>query len=256
MYLGIDHLVLAVPDPDVAAAGFEQALGLAATGGGRHERSGTRNRLIFLGDSYLEFIGLEDPALAGAHPIGAAVCAALDVGTPGLVAIALATPDVQAAVAGLLATGSPIGVVVPGERTRPDGQVVRWQVAFPPRLGPAEPPFLIEHELAGPEWGDEARAARAAQVHPFGGRARLVGLELAMEDPGAVAAAWKAAAGLAFGPGPGPDPRDREARVGEQAIRLVPPTPGDPPARIGILGVDGGREHVLVERFGCRFVRV
>jgi hypothetical protein len=95
-----------------------------------------------------------------------------------------------------------------------------------------------------------------AQVHPFGGRARLVGLELAVADPAPVAAGWERVVGLAFAPGPGPDPLDREARVGEQAIRLVPPTPGDPPARIGILGVDGGHEHVLVERFGCRFVRV
>lgn len=255
MYLGIDHLVLAVPDPDVAAAGLEQALGLAATGGGRHDRSGTRNRLVFLGDSYLELIGVEDPALA-VGPIGAAVVGALEAGAPGLVTVALATQDLGAVVERLRRAGSPISDAVPGDRVRPDGQVVRWLVAFPPRLGPAEPPFLIEHELAGPEWGDEARAARAVQLHPFGGRARLVGLELAVADPVAVAVAWGVAAGVAFGPGPGPDPLDREARVGEQSIRLVPPTPGDPPARIGILGVDGGREHVLVERFGCRFVRV
>ena len=256
MYLGIDHLVLAVPDPDVAALGLEQALGLAATGSGRHPRLGTRNRLIFLGDSYLELIGLEEPARAAGHPLGAAVCAALEAGVPGLVSLALAAPDLRGTVGRLRRAGSPIGEPVAGERARPDGRVVRWLAAFPPRLGPAEPPFLIEHELAGPEWGDDARASRAAQVHPFGGRARLVGLELAVPDPAALAAAWDLAVGVAFVPGPGPDPLDREARVGEQAIRLVPPTAGDPSARIGILGVDGGREHVLVERFGCRFVRV
>ena len=60
MLLGIDHLVIAVPDPDAAAADLEAALGLAATGGGRHERAGTFNRLIFLGDAYLELIGVWD----------------------------------------------------------------------------------------------------------------------------------------------------------------------------------------------------
>jgi len=64
MLLGIDHLVIAVPDPDAAAADLEAALGIAATGGGRHAQAGTFNRLIFLGDTYLELIGIWDRALA------------------------------------------------------------------------------------------------------------------------------------------------------------------------------------------------
>jgi hypothetical protein len=36
MFLGIDHLVIAVADPDDAAAQLEADLGLEATGGGRH----------------------------------------------------------------------------------------------------------------------------------------------------------------------------------------------------------------------------
>ncbi len=49
--LGIDHLVIAVADPDAAATGLEQPLGLAFTGGGRHVTAGTWNRLAFLGVS-------------------------------------------------------------------------------------------------------------------------------------------------------------------------------------------------------------
>jgi hypothetical protein len=37
MLLGIDHLVIAVRDPDAAASTLEQDLGIAFTGGGRHE---------------------------------------------------------------------------------------------------------------------------------------------------------------------------------------------------------------------------
>lgn len=151
MYLGLDHLVIAVPDPDDAAAEREDALGLAATGGGRHHAFGTST---------------------------------------------------------------------------------------------------------GPESGDEARAARAAQVHPFGGGARLVSLELAAADPAAVARAYRATVDLACLPGPGQEARDWEVRVGEQDVRLVPSTPGDPPARIGILGLGVPGGHVLVDLFGCRFVRV
>ena len=63
MRLGIDHLVIAVPDPDASAAVLAAALGVAVTGGGRHELGGTHNRLAFLGDTYLELIGVFDREL-------------------------------------------------------------------------------------------------------------------------------------------------------------------------------------------------
>jgi hypothetical protein len=278
--LGIDHLVIAVDDPDGAAAALEGALGLAATGGGRHERAGTHNRLVFLGDAYLELIGVRDRAQAAAHPIGLAVLRALDAGTPGLVTYALATDGARREAAALRAAGSPISEAVAGSRVRPDGTAVAWQCAFPPRLGPNEAPFLIEHELEGPEWGDAARRARAAFVHPFGGSARLVGLELAVADPAATSEAYARVVGVAVPPGPGPVPDERETRVGEHRIRLVPAAavagraagaggraplavPGVPPARpaaavpaarVGIAGTAGG--HVLADLVGVRFARL
>ena len=274
MLLGIDHLVIAVPEPDAAAADLEAALGLAATGGGRHERAGTFNRLIFLGDTYLELIGVWDRALASAHPIGAAALAALDAGTPGLVTWAIATDDAQREVAALRAAGSTIGNAVPGERVRPDGGVVRWHVATAEPLAADRPPFLIEHELAGPEWGDAARRARAAFIHPFGGQARVVGLELAVAHPSEVAADLARTVGVAFSPAPGAQPGDQEARVGDHSIRLVASGPrewseagpglgresvpsrirGGPTARVGLLATAG--ERLLVDLCGVRFARL
>jgi len=257
MLLGIDHLVIAVDDPDAAAAALEEALGLAATGGGRHD-SGTHNRLVFLGDAYLELIGAWDRGLALAHPIGAAVVRALDAGAPGLVTFALATDGARREAAGLRAAGSPISEAIPGTRTRPDGAVVAWHCAFPPVLGPGDPPFLIEHELAGPEWGDEARHARAWSVHPFGGTARLVGLELAVTNPAAAAESWGRTVGVVLPPGAGAVPGEREGRVGDHAVRLVPAsaaaTDAVPPARIGISGTAG--PHALVDLFGVRIARL
>lgn len=257
MILGIDHLVIAVPDPDGAAAQLEAELGLAATGGGRHD-TGTHNRLVFLGDAYLELIGAWDRTLAVAHPIGAAVVRALDAGTPGLVTYALGTDGARREVVNLRAAGSPISDVLPGSRARRDGVVVTWQCAFPPALGPADPPFLIEHEMAGPEWGVEARAARASFVHPFGGTARLVGLELAVADPAVVAGRIERTVGVAISPGPGAVPGEREGAVGEHRLRLVPASaggvPGIPSARVGIAGTTG--PHALVELYGVRFARL
>ena len=73
----IDHLVIAVADPDAAARELEAELGIAATGGGEHPGVGTYNRLVFLGDAYLELIGVGDEAAATRWPVGAAALRAL-----------------------------------------------------------------------------------------------------------------------------------------------------------------------------------
>ena len=64
MLLGIDHLVIACADPDAAVAELEREVGLQPGGGGRHEALGTFNRLVWLGDTYLELIGVFDRAMA------------------------------------------------------------------------------------------------------------------------------------------------------------------------------------------------
>ncbi len=279
MLLGIDHLVIAVDDPDAAAAELEAELGLAATAGGRHD-AGTHNRIVFLGDAYLELIGAWDRDLALAHPIGAAVVRALDAGAPGLVTYAIATDGARREVMSLRAAGSPISEVIGGSRLRPDGEAVAWQCAFPPLLGPAEPPFLIEHELSGAEWGEGARRARTSFVHPFGGMARLVGIELLVPDPKAAAGAYAATVGIVVPPGPGAVPGDREVRIGDHSVRLVPrggraaggipgaaatsgpagepgasgPGASGPRARVGISATAGAR--VLRDLFGVRFARL
>ena len=80
MFVGIDHLVIAVADPDGAALDLERHLGLEATGGGRHEALGTFNRLVWLGDLYLELIGVSDRSLAERSWIGAPTVRTLEAG--------------------------------------------------------------------------------------------------------------------------------------------------------------------------------
>jgi hypothetical protein len=249
MLLGVDHLVIAVRDPGGAASTIERDLGIAFTGGGRHDAWGTFNRLAFLGDTYLELIGVFDRALVASptrSAVGRATLAVLVAGREGLATFAVATDDSDGDVGRLRGAGSPLGTPVDGSRTRPDGDVVRWRTAAAGRLGPCEPPFLIEHEHAGAEWGAAARAARAAFEHPAGGRVRLARLELPCLDPGAVASAYRATIGLAFGPS-----RDGalEARVGTQAVRLTGGTGAQPVVLLG-----GGWPAPLdLVRFGIRW---
>ena len=136
--LGIDHLVIGVRDPDGAAGLLERRIGLVFTGGGRHEHAGTFNRLAFLGDAYLELIGVFDRDLVLSNPtfaVGRAALALLDAGRQGLATYALATDDIERDVRTLWTDGSTIGEPVAGSRVRPDGGVVRWITAFP-ALGP------------------------------------------------------------------------------------------------------------------------
>lgn len=246
MLLGIDHLVIAVRDPDAAAATLARDVGIAFTGGGRHEAWGTFNRLAFLGDTYLELIGVFDPALVASagSAVGTATLAVLDADGEGLATYAVATDGIEGDVARLRAAGSTIREPVSGSRARPDGEVVRWRTAAA-ALGPCEPPFLIEHEYAGAEWGVEARAARAAFEHPVAGRARLTRLEVPCTDAAAVASAYGATVGLTLemaGTG-------LEGRLGRQVVR-VSADPGDAP----VVDLAGGWSRRLdVVRLGIRW---
>ena len=246
MLLGIDHLVIAVRDPDVAATTMEADLGLAVTGGGRHEHAGTFNRLAFLGDTYLELIGVFDRSLAAsstAFAVARATLGVLDDGREGLATWAVATDDAAAEVERLRAAGSPIGDVAAGQRTRPDGEVVRWVTAFPV-IGPDRPPFLIEHEPIGAEWGAEARAARADFRHPAGGTVRLTGLTIPTHDPADAAARYRAEVGIDAG-------TDGAAHVGAQRVRIVRPEASPLPV-VDIACAGDGQARDLV-RFGIRW---
>jgi catechol 2,3-dioxygenase-like lactoylglutathione lyase family enzyme len=248
MLIGIDHIVIAVRSVEDAAADLEGFLGLAFAGGGRHEAFGTYNRLAFLGETYLELIGVFDMSLVAANPgfaVGAAALRHLDHVGEGLVTYALASDAIDADVARLRAEGSPISLPVAGSRRRVDGELVRWWTAFPPSLGPDEPPFLIQHELAGAEWGDAARAERAAFRHPVGGAVHLVSLELPVGDPEAVAERYGRTLGIAFSEG-------WRVAIGDQAVVLSPR--GTEP--VVELAVDPGTPGLETVRHGVRWRRV
>jgi hypothetical protein len=234
MVTGIDHLVIAVADLDRAARELEDRVGLAVTGGGHHEGAGTANRIAFLADgSYLELMAVEDREAAVRSPVGARVMSQLAAGGPGLACFALVEDHIDSVVPELQANGSSIGPVREGSRRRDDGELVEWRSAAPEQIGLDAVPFLIRHRYTGAEWGPEAMATRRAYHHPVGSPVILARLDIATEDPPALAARYLRELGLEFWA-----VADLAVcNVGKHVIRLVPSREMDAPASL-MLGAE------------------
>ena len=171
----VDHVVIAVPELDVATARLDEQHGLTALEGGRHRGWGTANRIVPLGSCYLELVTVVDEAEAASSVFGRWVTDLLDGAE--VMGWAARTPDIRADAARL-------GVeVVDGARTSRTGARLTWRLAGVERAA-ADPatPFLIE-------WGEGTSLPGAAPVeHRAGPDAHLV--ELVVRADAAALAHW------------------------------------------------------------------
>jgi hypothetical protein len=85
-------VIYATSDLDAAQARIESELGLAVLPGGRHTGLGTHNRIVPLGDGYLELLAVLDREEAEASDLGRAILHAGE----GLAGWAVAVDDVDA----------------------------------------------------------------------------------------------------------------------------------------------------------------
>lgn len=137
----VDHVVRAVPDLDRAATRLLDRYGLASIPGGRHPGWGTGNRLIPLGNDYVELLSVVDPAEAEQTTFGRTMVERVARGEHWF-AVCLADDDLDATATRLdLAIES-------GSRVLPDGDVVRWRSAGldDPKREPWLP-FFIEWDV-------------------------------------------------------------------------------------------------------------
>jgi hypothetical protein len=156
--LRIDHPVRAVGDLDRAAERWRRDLGLDSAPGGRHPGWGTANRIVPLGDAYVELIAVDDPEAAPESAFGRSVAEAATGGERWLT-LAAAADDLDAVAARL-------GLeVTEGRRDRPDGTTVRWRSAGleDPRREPWMP-FFIAWEVPPGLHPGRARAGHGVRV--------------------------------------------------------------------------------------------
>jgi Glyoxalase-like domain len=185
----LDHVIIAVGDLQTAAAGLEERHGLASVDGGRHAGWGTANRIVPLGDAYIELITVVDEAEAAGSAFGRWVAAGLRSG-PGRPLGWVARTDRLDEVAGRLGLA-----VSAGSRPAGDGRLLRWRLAGVEEAA-AEPalPFFVE-------WGERTPLpGRAEAAHPAGS-VRLERLELG-GDVGRVTD-WLGTEGMPIGVTPG-----------------------------------------------------
>ena len=174
MMLRIDHLAVVARTLDEGAAWVEAALGLPLVPGGQHPHMGTHNRLLRLGDLYLEVIAIDPAAPAPAWPRWFALDA-LD-GPPRLANWVAACDDLDAGLA-----KAPPGTGQATDLARGD---LRWRMGVPgdgrlpfDGLFPALIQWLGPHPaLRLPDTG--ARLAALNVTHPDATalRAALAGL--------------------------------------------------------------------------------
>jgi hypothetical protein len=162
--LWIDHVILAVGDLDTASNRLLKEHGLASFVGGRHIGQGTGNRIVPLGDCYIELMGVVDEAEAKTTPLASWIRCHISDGDH-LAGWCLATDDLDS-------IAERVGVTpVPMQRRRPDGVLLSWRLAGL-KVAMEEPPlpFFIEWNVTVE---DHPGRAEAAHRRPAAGISKI-----------------------------------------------------------------------------------
>jgi catechol 2,3-dioxygenase-like lactoylglutathione lyase family enzyme len=161
----IDHVILAAADLDAATARVERLLGVPAAGGGRHDGLGTHNRVIPVGNGFVEVLAIADPGEAASSELGRAVAGRLRATGDGLVGWAVAVEDVDAVAARLGLAVTSIGRQ--GMTARLTGVAEAMADGFLP--------FYIQRDagIADPGGGRGAQAGGLSWVEVAGDAQRL-----------------------------------------------------------------------------------
>ncbi|WP_042357181.1 VOC family protein [Bacillus rubiinfantis] len=153
--LAFDHLVFLKNKPEEAITPLKDS-GIHAVNGGRHQNWGTYNSLTYFGLSYIEFLGVENQAVAEQQRENRLVVETVDKllreGMEGPAKIAIRTDRIQELAEQLEHAGFTVYGPLPGERTRADGQVIKWSLLFPEsNQTELSLPFFIQWEKSDEE---------------------------------------------------------------------------------------------------------
>jgi catechol 2,3-dioxygenase-like lactoylglutathione lyase family enzyme len=163
MLTAIDHIIIGVNDLEHASAQFSQKLGLAVSGGGVHPTGGTANRIIVIGDTYLELIAVQTPAEAQQSMLDRLAR------HEGFLNFALASDDIAADSKAMAGRGVSIIGPAPGSLRAASGQTRGWSRTNIERPDLAQRyPFVIQHDSTGEERRFRLAGWTIPSEHPLG----------------------------------------------------------------------------------------
>jgi len=146
MLTGIDHIIIGVRNLEQAATQFSQKLGLAVSGGGIHPTGGTANRIIVIGDTYLELIAIHNPTEAQQSMLDRLAI------HEGYLNFVLASNDIEADSNAMINRGVTILGPTRGSLRAADGRTRGWSRINIERPDLAQRyPFIIQHDNTGEE---------------------------------------------------------------------------------------------------------
>ena len=152
----IDHLVVCVKDLEDGAREFRDRFGLGSLEGGRHPGHGTANRIVPLGEFYIELLAVVDPSEAGSSSFGS--WANRRAVSEDLVdAICVRTNDLKAVCTRL-------GLESTMSRRRPDGVELKWSVAGVELAIEEYLPFFIEWRIPDDQMPGRSRVTHERRV--------------------------------------------------------------------------------------------
>lgn len=163
MLTGLDHIIIGVNDLEQATTVFSQKLGLAASGGGIHPTGGTANRIIVIGDTYLELIAVRTP--------GEAQQSMLDrlAKGEGYLNFALSSDDIEADSKAMLSREIPVIGPKQGQLRSADGRTRAWSRVDVERSDLTQHyPFVIQHDSTGEERRFRLAGWAQPPAHPLG----------------------------------------------------------------------------------------
>lgn len=216
----IDHLIIAAPDVVLLEEAFRQ-LGFHIVGGGTHPHLGTRNRIIVLGEGYIELLAVADVARASEALLGRIRAGA------GWVGYAMQSADIEAETEAMRARGVDARGPVPGRLVATDGRERSWRVTTigsDDLWAAALPlPFLIQHNSMGAQHQRELAGRDPLEAHA-NGSTRLAGVRLRLADYPAALSNYERAFTL---PHAAPDePRTSQRNGSERAVTFITPLDG------------------------------
>lgn len=190
MKLALDHIVHFIQQHPKVAVEVWKKHGYHAVMGGRHEKWGTYNSLLYVGEAYIEYLAIENINIAAQSDNPLIIQFVNDFTSgEGLGQICFRTSNIHELKEQLEKKGCQTYPIFNGSRKRQDGSMIKWKMLFIKDSSSLPNPFFIE-------WQQED-SVRMKELKELGylddrlGKHSIHSIKVAVNDCEAAAKDWE-----------------------------------------------------------------